>query len=147
MKTTKSTCAIAYSTDLFGDKWSLLILRDFILHKKTRFKEVIASKEKISTNILTNRLKALLNQGFIRILNPKGTKKSRQYVVTEKGLSALAIIIEFYLFSIDFIDESQLNESQKIIKKELLQNRSLFEKQQKESYLNFINGLYSKKAA
>ena len=147
MKTTKPTCAIAYSTDLFGDKWSLLILRDFILHKKTKFKEVIASKEKISTNILSNRLKALLNEGFIRLLNPNGTKKSRQYIVTEKGLLALPIIIEFYLFSIHFIDESQLNDSQKIIKEELLQDRILFEKQRKDSYLNFINGLHIKKAA
>ena len=147
MKTTKPTCAIAYSTDLFGDKWSLLILRDFILHKKTKFKEVIASKEKISTNILSNRLKTLLNEGFIRLLNPNGTKKSRQYIVTEKGLLALPIIIEFYLFSINFIDESQLNDSQKIIKEELLKDRILFEKQRKESYLNFINGLHIKKAA
>mgnify|MGYP001262407966 CR=1 FL=1 len=46
MKTIKQTCAIAFSLDLLGDKWSLLILRDAILHKKTRFKEYIDSKEK-----------------------------------------------------------------------------------------------------
>ena len=33
---TKLTCAIAYSIDLLGDKWSLLILRDAILHKKNK---------------------------------------------------------------------------------------------------------------
>ena len=141
MKTLEPTCAIAYSATFFGDKWSLLILRDFILNKKTRFKEVMSSKEKISTNILTNRLRSLQNENFIGILNPKGTKKSRQYFVTEKGLLALPIIIEFYLFSIHFIDESKLNESQMLIKNELLQDRVLFEKEQLESYPNFISQL------
>ena len=108
MKTFEPSCAIAYSANLFGDKWSLLILRDFILHKKTRFKELISSKEKISTNILTNRLKSLLNEDLIRILDPKGTKKSRQYFVTEKGLLALPIIIEFYLFSTHGTDVSDM---------------------------------------
>ena len=147
MKTFKANCAIAYSANFFGDKWSLLILRDFILYKKTRFKELINSKEKISTNILTNRLKSLQNQDLIRILNPQGTKKSRQYFVTEKGLLALPIIIEFYLFSVHYIEESKLNEFQMMIKKELLQDRELFEKQRIESYLHFVNKLHSEKAA
>ena len=147
MKTFKANCAIAYSANFFGDKWSLLILRDFILHKKTRFKELINSKEKISTNILTNRLKSLQNQDLIRILNPQGTKKSRQYFVTEKGLLALPIIIEFYLFSVHYIEESKLNEFQMMIKKKLLQDRVLFEKQQIESYLHFVNKLHSKQFA
>lgn len=147
MKTFEPSCAIAYSANLFGDKWSLLILRDFILHKKTRFKELISSKEKISTNILTNRLKSLQNKGLIRILNPQGTKKSRQYFVTKKGLLALPIIIEFHLFSIHYIEESKLNESQMMIKKELLQDRVLFEKQRIESYLRFVNKLHSNQAA
>ena len=147
MKTFEPSCAIAYSANLFGDKWSLLILRDFILHKKTRFKELISSKEKISTNILTNRLKSLQNKGLIRVLNPQGTKKSRQYFVTKKGLLALPIIIEFYLFSIHYIEESKLNESQMMIKKELLQDRVLFEKQRIESYLRFVNKLHSNQAA
>jgi DNA-binding HxlR family transcriptional regulator len=141
MKTQENTCAIAYSTILFGDKWSLLILRDFIFYNKTRFKELISSEEKISTNILTNRLKSLQKLGMIQILNPKGTKKSRQYFVTEKGLSVLPIIIEFYLFSIHFIDESKLNEFQIIFKKELLADRVLFETQLKRNYLHFIRKL------
>ncbi len=40
----RSTCAIAMSVDLFGDKWSLLILRDMLLQKKATFKEFSNSK-------------------------------------------------------------------------------------------------------
>ena len=82
MKTVERTCAIAYSINLLGDKWSLLILRDVILHKKSRFKEFTSSKENIATNILTNRLNFLVNEGFLELLDPKGFKKNKQYIAT-----------------------------------------------------------------
>ena len=94
MKTVDRTCAIAYSVYLLGDKWSLLILRDAILHKKSKFKEFISSKEKIATNILSNRLKFLVEEGFLEVLDPEGFKKNKQYLATERGISALPIILE-----------------------------------------------------
>ena len=139
--TPKPTCAIAYSIQQLGDKWSLLILRDLIIHKKTRFKELRESKEKIASNILANRLKSLQVNGFIEKLDPTGTKKSTQYIATDKGIAAVPIIIELYLFSINFIDEDLLNESQMSIKKQIISNRSLFEETRKSEYFIFVNGL------
>jgi DNA-binding HxlR family transcriptional regulator len=141
MKSLKRTCAIAYSIDLLGDKWSLLILRDVVIHKKTRFKEFRNSKEKIATNILTNRLKFLVEKGFLEILDPHGFKKNKQYLGTQKAISTLPIIIELYLFSIDSIDESELNESQILIKKEILGDRLSFKNRVTEEYTNFVKGL------
>tara|TARA_B110000971_G_scaffold38838_1_gene37757 strand:+ start:1834 stop:2268 length:435 start_codon:yes stop_codon:yes gene_type:complete len=138
MKDKKRTCAIAYSIDLLGDKWSLLILRDVVIHKKSRFKEFRGSKEKIATNILTNRLKFLVEEGFLELLDPQGFKKNKQYLGTKRALSALSIIIELYLFSIHSIDESKLNESQMRIKKEILKNRESFQNRVTEDYLKFI---------
>ena len=71
----KYTCAIARSANILGDKWNLLILRDIILHKKSRFKEFMSSKEKIATNVLTKKLNILLEEGFIKKLTALGTKK------------------------------------------------------------------------
>jgi len=105
----KRTCAIALSIQVLGDKWSLLILRDIILHKKSRFKEFRNSKEKIATNVLT--------------------------------ISSLPIIIEMYLFSIQTIDESVLDESQINIKKQALSNRQLFEETKTNEYNKFSNQL------
>ncbi len=141
MKTIERTCAIAYSINLLGDKWSLLILRDVILHKKSKFKEFVDSKEKIATNILTNRLKFLVEEGFLELLDPKGFKKNKQYIATDRGISALPIIMELYLFSIDSIDESVLNASQMAIKKQVLSDRKGFEENIKETYLNFVESL------
>ena len=126
---------------MLGDKWSLLILRDIIIHKKSRFKELKDSKEKIATNILSNRLKALTEQGLIEKLDPTGTKKSTRYIATSKGLTSLPIIIEMYLFSINAIDETILDASQINIKKEITTNRNLFEKSRITEYLNFVQEL------
>ena len=139
--TNPNTCAIAYSVSMLGDKWSLLILRDIILHKKSRFKELKASKEKIATNILANRLKSLSGQGLIEKLDPTGTKKSTRYIATSKGISSLPIIIEMYLFSINSIDETILDPFQINIKIDITTNRDLFEKNRIAEYLNFVQEL------
>tara|TARA_B110000046_G_scaffold65365_1_gene72859 strand:+ start:1210 stop:1647 length:438 start_codon:yes stop_codon:yes gene_type:complete len=136
-----NTCAIARSVNLLGDKWSLLILRDIILHKKSRFKEFRSSKEKIATNILTNRLGFLLKEGFIEKITPLGTKKSTRYIALDKGISALPIIIEMYLFSIYSIEESVLDDSQIAIKNALTTNRDPFEEEIIKQYLDFSEEL------
>ena len=137
----KYTCAIANSANILGDKWNLLILRDIILHKKSRFKEFMSSKEKIATNVLTKKLNILLEEGFIGKLTPLGTKKSTRYIALDKGISALPIIIEMYLFSIHSIDESDLDDSQIAIKKVLTTNRDLFEKEKIKQCLDFSEEL------
>jgi DNA-binding HxlR family transcriptional regulator len=141
MKDIKRTCAIAYSVELLGDKWSLLIIRDVIIHKKTRFKEFRDSKEKIATNILSNRLKFLMEEGFLELLDPQGFKKNKQYIGTKRAISSLSIIMELYLFSIHSIDESDLNESQILIKEEILKDRKSFETRIKKEYLKFTQTL------
>ena len=139
----RSTCAIAVSIDLFGDKWSLLILRDMLLHRKSTFKEFSESKEKIASNILTNRLVYLIEAGFISKFNPKGTKKSATFLATRKGICVLPLLVELYLFSIESLSEDVLNESQIAIKGEIFQNRELFINSRREKYLEFVNQIQS----
>ena len=137
----KYTCAIARSVNLIGDKWSLLILRDIILHKKSRFKEFMSSKEKIASNVLAKKLNVLLEEGFIGKLTPLGTKKSTRYIALDVGISALPIIIELYLFSIHSIEESILDDSQITIKNALISDHKLFQEKRIEEYLVFAEEL------
>ena len=90
----KSNCPISYSLDLFGDKWTLLILRDVVLWGKTRFAEFQASDEKIASNILSDRLRRLEEQGII--VTSKDTADARQkiYTATKKGLSLTPVLLE-----------------------------------------------------
>ncbi len=135
----RSTCAIAMSLDLFGDKWSLLILRDMLLHKKSTFKEFSNSKEKIATNILTARLVHLIEFGYVVKLNPKGTKKSAVFIATRKGICVLPLLIELYMISIDSLTDEELNESQLSIKAEVFKDKELFISSRREKYLEFAN--------
>jgi DNA-binding HxlR family transcriptional regulator len=60
----RSACPVANVLDLFGDKWTLLIIRDLILGK-IRYGEFASSPEGIPTNILANRLKRLELEGIV----------------------------------------------------------------------------------
>jgi len=139
----RSTCAIAVSIDLFGDKWSLLILRDMLLHRKSTFKQFSESKEKIASNILTNRLVYLIEAGFVTKFNPKGTKKSATFIATRKGICVLPLLVELYLFSIESLSEDILNESQMAIKAEIFNNRELFINSRREKYIEFVKQIQS----
>ena len=135
------TCAIARSTKVLGDSWSLLIMRDIICHKHSKFKHFKASKEKIASNILTNRLKSLLEMGLIEKLDPNGSKKSTTYIATQKGMDSLPIICQMYLFSIDSIDENLLDDMQKNIKKQIKGDLALFQKTIISEYIDFVEEL------
>ena len=91
----------------------------------------------------SNRLKTLLEASLIEKLNPLGTKKSTQYIATDKGISTLPIIMNLYLFSIESIDESVLNESQIQIKQAITSDRNVFEETRKKEYLKFVQELRS----
>ena len=142
MSTNKTPyCPIALSISYVGDKWTLIILRDMLLLNKTRFKEFKASRGKIATNILSNRLKMLLEEGFIEILDPLGTKKSRQYIATTKGIATLSIIIELYLFSVHDMHVSLFSEEELVVQKIVLENPTLFKENVVKGYLEFVKEL------
>lgn len=82
----RSTCPIACTLDLVGDRWTLLILRDMFLGK-SRYDEFLASPERISTNILADRLRRLEAAGLL-CKRPYGQHRKRMcYELTERGRS------------------------------------------------------------
>lgn len=93
----RSECPISYCLDFFGDKWSLLIIRDMIINDKSTFGEFLNSDEHIATNILTDRLKKLESNGFIYKYPLEG-KSRAGYCVTEKGIGLVPVIIEMSLW-------------------------------------------------
>jgi DNA-binding HxlR family transcriptional regulator len=60
----RSSCPIAAALDIFGDRWTLLIIRD-LLKDMRRYSEFEAAGERIPTNILADRLKRLEENGII----------------------------------------------------------------------------------
>lgn len=80
----RSPCPVACSLDLFGDRWTLLVIRD-LFYGRTRFKDFTASPEGIPTNILTDRLERLLAHGLIEQIPAEDGTKRLAYRLTEKG--------------------------------------------------------------
>src|SRR5262249_32879734 len=80
----RSRCPVACSLDIFGDRWTLLIVRD-LFFGRTRFKDFTASPEGIPTNILADRLERLLTHGVIEQIPAQDGTKRLAYRLTEKG--------------------------------------------------------------
>jgi DNA-binding HxlR family transcriptional regulator len=95
----KSHCPVNYALEHFGDKWSLLIIRDLMFKGKRHYNEFFESEEKVSTSVLGDRLKSLQKEGIIS-KNEDDVKKSRiRYSLTEKGIALLPMMIEMILWS------------------------------------------------
>ncbi|MFC6332004.1 winged helix-turn-helix transcriptional regulator [Paenibacillus septentrionalis] len=90
----RSNCPIAFSLDLIGDSWSLLIIRDIIFAGKRTFGEFLASDEGIARNILTNRLSRLENLGLISKKPHPSDKRKDLYELTDSGLDFIPILLE-----------------------------------------------------
>ena len=100
MKTTemRSNCPISSSLDIFGDRWSLLIVRDLMLHKSRTYGDFTKSAEKIATNILANRLQLLEDNGIINKLPYPGNKVKGIYRLSSKGIDLIPALIEIALW-------------------------------------------------
>ena len=101
METSKkrSDCPLSSSLDVFGDKWSLLIIRDLLFYKKSTYNDFLKSEEGIATNILASRLKALEENGVIEKSAHPDSKAKNLYKLTTKGIDLLPIIMEVYIWS------------------------------------------------
>lgn len=96
----RSDCPIANALDLWGDKWSLLIMRDILLKGKCHYGQFLQSGERVSTNILADRLQRLEQAGTITKRQDSDKKTRFVYAPTTKGLDMLPLIVEISLWSL-----------------------------------------------
>ena len=96
---TRSGCPVSLGLDIFGDKWTLLIVRDLMFAGKRHFREMLGSDEHISSNILTDRLKLLLDEGVVTKTEDPSHKQKVIYSLTEKGVDLLPILLQISTWS------------------------------------------------
>ncbi|MEN8661143.1 MAG: winged helix-turn-helix transcriptional regulator [Lentimonas sp.] len=90
-KNQRSPCPVAGALDIIGDRWTLLVIRDMLFGKQ-RFDDFLKSPERIATNILSQRLKWLIENGLTeRTPDPKDGRKVI-YTLTERGASLQPLI-------------------------------------------------------
>ena len=95
----RSDCPISCSLDIWGDKWSLLIIRDLINLKKCRYSDFLKSAEGIATNILATRLQTLEENKIIEKSDDPESKSKGYYKLTQMGIDLLPILIEIDLWA------------------------------------------------
>ena len=95
----RSSCPISSALDIFGDKWSLLVVRDLMFNEKKTYGEFLESEEKIATNILADRLMILEASGIISKGKHPESKSKILYQLTEKGIDLVPSLVEIILWS------------------------------------------------
>jgi len=95
----RSDCPLNYGIEIFGDKWTLLIIRDLMFFGKRYYNEFLTSAEGIATNLLADRLAMLEKEKIIRKEKDSQHKQKIVYTLTEKGIDLLPVILCIGLWS------------------------------------------------
>ena len=94
----RSGCPVNISLEIFGDRWSLLIIRDLMVRGFRTFREFQDSGEGISTNILANRLRKLEASGIITAEADQSDGRRVKYRLTEKGIDLAPVLLELLIW-------------------------------------------------
>ena len=95
----RSDCPISFALECFGDRWSLLVIRDLLFKGKRRYQELRASEEGIASNILTDRLRALEEAGIIERHTSARNQGGVTYTLTPRGLDLAPVLVEMIVWS------------------------------------------------
>lgn len=110
-KNRRSDCPISFAMDTFGDKWSLLIIRDIMFNGKEYYGEFVEADEKISTNILADRLLKLEAEGIIAKERDTKNLSKYQYSLTNKGLDLLPMLLDIISWSAKYDANTGISKS------------------------------------
>jgi DNA-binding HxlR family transcriptional regulator len=90
----RSGCPINLATEVLGDKWSLVILRDLMFGDRRYFRELLNnSEEGIASNILADRLQRLVDNGLLSRASDPTHKQKIRYSLTEPGIQLVPIMV------------------------------------------------------
>lgn len=101
-KRTNTICPIVYSLDIWGDPWSLVILRDILIDNKKFYRDFLTSPEGIATNILSTRLQSLAKAGLLIKIEGESNRAQTMYKPTQKALDLLPAILSIMQWGIKY---------------------------------------------
>ncbi len=92
-------CPVTFALDTFGDRWSLVIIRDMLMKGCRTYGEFLESSERIATNVLADRLQALEASGIITKSQDPENRRRVLYRLTPKGIDLAPVLLEMALWS------------------------------------------------
>lgn len=91
----RSGCPINLTVEILGDRWSLIVIRDLMFGNRRHYRELLTqSEEGISTNILADRLRRLMEEGMITKADDSSHKQKSVYSLTEKAIALVPIFAQ-----------------------------------------------------
>ncbi|MDI5978953.1 winged helix-turn-helix transcriptional regulator [Amycolatopsis magusensis] len=93
-KDVRSGCPVNLSLELFGDRWTLLVLRDVTFTGARHFRELLAGPERISSNILADRLATLVEHGLLSRSGDPAHKQKVTYSLTEPAIQLVPVFAQ-----------------------------------------------------
>ncbi|MEK2643970.1 winged helix-turn-helix transcriptional regulator [Bdellovibrio sp. BCCA] len=124
-KQLRSHCPINFGLEAFGDKWTLLILRDIVFRGKRTYGEFLKSEEGFATNILASRLEQLLENGILKKEPSAEDARKDSYSLTEKGLDLIPLLFEMVLWSAKYDRRSEAHRIPKLVELIKKNNRKI----------------------
>lgn len=94
----RSGCPVAIGLEHFGDRWSLLLVRDMMVRGYKTFREFQRSGEGIATNVLADRLKRLERAGLVARERAPEDRRQVHYRLTEKGIALAPVLLELLVW-------------------------------------------------
>ena len=90
----RSECPINAAIEVFGDRWSLIVLRDIVFGDRRYFRELQANSiEGIASNILADRLKRLVKSGLLTREDTRPGQRAR-YSLTEPAIQLVPVFAQ-----------------------------------------------------
>ncbi|TYK51574.1 transcriptional regulator [Actinomadura decatromicini] len=97
-------CGLASALDVIGERWTLLIVRELLL-APARFSEIQENLPGLGTNLLSERLRVLTEQGIIEALPVEGDGRGKQYRLTATGQHLRAPLLMLSRWGMNFLSE------------------------------------------
>ncbi len=105
-------CPVRYAAGILGDKWTLLILRDLLFKERRYFSDFMDDDETIATNILSDRLARLCDNGIVLKSRDVNDGKKYVYTLTEKGTDLIPMFTNMIIWSAKHDEQTQVGEEQ-----------------------------------
>lgn len=96
----RSDCPISFALEIFGDRWTLIVLRDLMLRSRQRYRELLEGDEGIATNVLAERLKRLEHRKLITKKRDPADARQFIYLPTELSVSLVPMLVEMTVWGI-----------------------------------------------
>jgi DNA-binding HxlR family transcriptional regulator len=111
----RSTCPISTALELVGDRWTLLVIRDLMFAGKRHFREFLKSEEAVSTNVLTDRLNALVESGIVTKRGDPTHAQKAVYSLTQKGLDLLPVVVAMSAWTQKYYPKTRRREAVQLV--------------------------------